>query len=166
MHVRHVYSASDLAMAGACVAAVRQMGITDDRISVFAREGVELAEIPAEWKADAPTDFCPGMLRGAAGGGGAGLLAGTIAMAIPALGVTVGGAALLGLAGSMIGAWAGALVGSALPSEVERRYRERIEAGELLVVVDAEEERLPELDSRMLRAGAIRLEFEQATVLS
>src|SRR4051812_45237528 len=94
MKHRHVYSAPNLPVARAAIAAAHSAGVPDDDISLIARSDIEHEEIPPH-RLDASTDTIPAAVRGAVGGGASGLLAGLVAIAIPPLGVTVGGVALL-----------------------------------------------------------------------
>ena len=60
---------------------------------------------------EAHTDMVPAALRGAAGGGAVGLVAGLIAVAVPPLGITLAGAGLMAAVGALVGSWSSALVG-------------------------------------------------------
>ena len=57
-------------------------------------------------------------------------------------------------------------MGSSLPDPVRRRFEERIEAGEVLVVVDAPEAQMDQVDRRIAGAGAVRLPFEAPSAAS
>ena len=166
MKIRHVFLADNLDVAKRCVDAARREGLADSDISLIAQPDTELERIPDNLKDDAATDFAPAAVRGALGGGTIGLLAGLIGAAIPPLGITLVGAAFLGVAGAAVGTWSSALMGSAIPNEVHRKFENHIQAGEALVVIDAEQQRMPAIEAALERCGAHRVEFEAPTALS
>jgi predicted lipid-binding transport protein (Tim44 family) len=164
MH-RRVFSAENLAIAQACVAAARQKGMDDDNIALIARSDIEIESIPNE-RLDASADTVPAGCRGAAGGAVAGLLAGLIALAIPSFGMTFGGIALLTLIGALVGAWSAALAGSAIPNPVRRAFGKEIEAGRILVVIDAAKDKLPAVEAAIAAAGAAQLPFDMPSAMT
>lgn len=166
MKMRHVFLAGDLATAKKAVDAARRQGLDDTQISLITQPDVELERIPDNLKDGDGTDFAPAAVRGALGGGTVGLLAGLIGAAIPPLGITLAGAAFLGIGGALVGTWSSALMGSAIPNEVHRKFEQHIQAGEALVVIDAEEEQLPALQRALEGAGARKVDFEAPTALS
>lgn len=165
MKTRHVYTTPDLAGARRAVAAARDAGVADDGILLVARSDIELDAIPDNRK-EADSDMLPAAARGAGLGAGAGLLAGLVAVAIPPLGVTLAGAAAATLAGAAVGSWSGALMGSSLPDPVRRRFEERIQAGEVLVVVDVPAAQMERVDRQIAQSGAVRLPFEAPSAAS
>jgi len=165
MKTRRVYSTPDLVHARDAMAAARRVGVPDDDLSLIARSDIELDRIPEQDK-DEHTDFKPAALRGLAEGGATGLLAGLVAMAIPPLGVTIAGAAAVGAAGALVGAWTNALMGASSPDPVRQKFEETIEAGKILVVVDVEGELEDATDRAVVATGATPLPFEQPTALS
>src|SRR6185369_9522651 len=110
---RYIYAFDSAEAARSAVALLRRQGLDDECLSLAARKDIELEEIPARLL-DASMDFAPALGRGAALGGITGLFAGIVAMAIPPLGIAVGGPALVGFftGGALVGTWASALVGS------------------------------------------------------
>jgi hypothetical protein len=70
------------------------------------------------------------------------------------------------IVGALVGTWASVLMGSALPDEVRRTFAAEIEAGRILVVIDAEPEAFEQLEPALARAGALRLPFETTTALT
>jgi len=136
MKTRHVFSTPDLPSAKTVMQAARAAGIAQEDISLIARSDVELEATPEQHK-EAGSDFFPAALRGVIGGGATGLLAGLVAVAIPPVGVTLAGVAGLTLAGALTGGWASALVGASVPDPVRRKFEGEIEAGRILVVLDA-----------------------------
>lgn len=155
---RHVFSTPDIDVASQAMAAARAAGVEDHRILLVARSDIELEQIPDQRK-EADTDMLPAAARGAGYGAGAGLLAGLVAVAIPPLGVTMAGAAAATLAGAAIGTWTSALVGSSIPDPVRQKFHDRIEAGNILLVVDGPEDVLDAAEATIVNAGAERLPF-------
>ena len=85
--------------------------------------------------------------RGAATGGVMGLLGGIVAVTAPPAGLTLGGGAILaGTAlGTALGTWFSTLVGVSVPNQDVEEYRDRIERGEFMIIVDCEPEQQPQL---------------------
>ena len=165
MKTRHVFSTPDVASAQAAMEAARAAGVNDADLLLVARSDIELSAIPNERK-EADTDMMPAAVRGAGYGGATGLLVGLVAFAIPPLGVTLAGAAAAGLAGAMVGSWASALAGAALPDPIRRQFEGEIEAGRILVVVDGPRELLAEVEPAITRTGAMRLPFEAPSLMA
>ena len=155
---RYIYAFDSAEAARSAVTLLRRQGLDDKCLSLVARKDIELEEIPARLL-DASMDFAPALGRGAALGGITGLFAGIVAMAIPPLGIAVGGAALIGFfaGGALVGTWASALVGSAIPDEVRRKFEAEIEAGHVLLVVDATPETTGVTETTMLLEGGHHL---------
>jgi hypothetical protein len=135
---RYIYAFDTAGAARGAVNMLRGHGVSDEAISLVARSSIELEEIPSRYL-DASTDFIPALRRGAAIGGVIGLCAGLVALAIPTLGITLAGPALIGFfaGGAVLGAWSSALVGSSVPDEVRRKFEDEIKAGRTLLVVDS-----------------------------
>ena len=165
MQTRHVFSVPDLDTARDAIRVAREAGLTNDNLSLIARSDIELESIPDRHK-EASTDFMPAALRGAATGGAAGLVAGLVAIAFPPLGVTLAGAALLTAGGAAVGTWASALVGSSVEDPVRRKFEEEIQAGRILVVLDAEDPQLPAAEAALTAIGATALPYEGTTALT
>ncbi|UPG85648.1 hypothetical protein L2Y94_20530 [Luteibacter aegosomatis] len=165
MKTRRVYSTVDLDQARQGMSAARSAGVPDEDLSLIARSDIELDAIP-ERRKDEHTDFKPAAVRGLAEGGGAGLLAGLVAMAIPPLGVTLAGAMAAGAAGAMVGAWTSALMGASSPDPVRQKFEGEIEAGRILLVVDGDGEAGERADRAIVATGAVPLPFDKATALS
>lgn len=123
------------------VRALRDAGFGADDVSIVARDEGR-AEAVAQ---DTGTDTAEGAGIGAATGGvlGAlgGLLVGATALTIPGVGIVLAGplAAVLGGAGigAVTGGLAGALAGLGVSEDDAERYQQRVEAGDILVVVAA-----------------------------
>ena len=91
MKNRCVFSTPDPEAARAAMRAALDAGIADEDICFVARDDIELERIP-DHRMTGRTDFVPSAIRGVACGGGAGLLLGLLAAAVPPLGVTLAGA--------------------------------------------------------------------------
>lgn len=163
MTQRRVFSASSVAQAGDAVAAAREAGVPEDGISLVARSDIELEAVPDDLKL-AETDFKTAAVRGTGVGVVAGTLAGLLAATVPPLGLTLAGAMIGGgAAGALVGTWASALVGASIPEPVRRRFEEEIEAGRILLVVDAEEELQDALSRRLADIGVIAMDDRLAS---
>lgn len=162
MKTRRVYSTPDVASAQHALQAARAAGVHNEDLSLIARSDIELEAIPDERK-EAKTDFLPAAARGAAGGGAAGLLAGLIAIAIPPLGITLAGVGAMALAGALVGTWSSALVGTTVPDPIRRTFEAEIQAGRILLVVDAEEPALDHADAALRAKGVKPLPYEGTT---
>lgn len=165
MKTRRIYATPNLAAAHAALAAARDTGIDRDSLSLIARSDIEMDAVPDDLR-EAHTDMVPAALRGAAGGGAVGLVAGLVAVAVPPLGITLAGAGLMAAVGALVGSWSSALVGASVPDPVRRQFEETIEAGQILLVIDAEEQPLQRAEAAVLQAGASPLPYEAATAVS
>lgn len=165
MKLRHVYSVPDLATAAAAISAARQAGADDDEISLIARSDIEIESIP-DARIDITNDMVPAAMKGMAGGAATGLLAGLVAMAFPPLGVTIAGAALVGVAAAAVGGWSSALIGTTVENPVRRAFEKEIESGQILVVVDTPEERIAAVTAAITASGGRAMPFESVSALN
>ena len=165
MKTRRIYATPNLAAAQAALAAARDTGLDSHALSLIARSDIEMESVSDDLR-EAHTDSIPAALRGAAGGGAVGLVAGLVAVAVPPLGITLAGAGLMAAVGALVGSWSAALVGASVPDPVRRRFEETIEAGQILLVIDAEDEELARAEAAVVRAGATPLPYESATAVS
>lgn len=159
MKQRRVYRTDDIAQATCAVQALRAQGIGDDDISLVARSDIELQAISNRHK-EADTDFIPAAMRGAGIGGASGLLAGLAATVITPVGITLAGAAVVGAVGVLVGTWASALMGAALPDPIRQKFDDEISAGHILLLIDAEAETQEQLRAAMVQTGAVPLDYE------
>jgi len=95
------------------------------------------------------SDFVPAVERGLAIGGATGIVAGIAAVALPGVGLALGGGAILGigLAGAGLGAWASGMIGISAPSSRLKEFEEAIGEGSLLMMVDVPKEQVDETTS-------------------
>lgn len=160
MSTRRIYSAPDLARAEQAVAAARAAGVDDDCLSLVARSDIEVDAVSDEMK-QADTDMVPAAARGAGLGAAAGAVAGLAAMTFPPLGLTLAGALLGGgAAGALVGTWASALAGASIQEPERRHYEAEIEAGRVLVVVDADDDGHARLGTTFDQLGLRQLEID------
>ena len=165
MRKRHVFATPSLPVAEAVVQAARSRGISSDCIFLEAKSDVEVDGIVDERK-NVSMDFAPAAWHGTLIGAAAGFLAGLGAMVIPAFSLSFGGAAALTVVGALVGTWVSGLIGSSLPDEVRRTFRGRIEAGQILVVIDAMPEAFASAEAAIADAGGTRLPYETNTALT
>lgn len=165
MKKRHVFSTPSLEVAQAVVDAARAGGIGRECICIEARADIEVSRIRDERK-NVAMDFIPAALRGTLLGALVGLLAGFVGMGIPYFGISGLGALALMVVGALVGTWASVLVGSSVPDEVRRMFADEIEAGRILVVIDAEPEAFDMIEQSLARAGAQRLPYEVNAALT
>jgi len=141
MKTRTVYALDTLPRLTNAMDAARGCGVPDDDLAVVARHDIELRIDP-----DAPEPAPHGQLTG--------LLAGLSAVTVPTLGVSIAGAGLINLIGNAVGGWVPALAGDTVDDEVRRRYHDEVEAGRILLVVDAEPERQARVATALAAHGA------------
>jgi hypothetical protein len=93
------------------------------------------------------SDFVPAVERGLAIGGATGILAGIAAVALPGVGLALGGGAILGigLAGAGMGAWLSSMIGISAPSSRLTEFEDAIKEGSLLMMVDVPKTRVDEI---------------------
>jgi hypothetical protein len=121
---------------------LRSAGIADANLYVVARGGTPLGDLPEAGEI-ATSDFYPQLERGLAMGGTIGLIGGLIAMRV--LGAVIGGGALLlfGLIGAGVSGLLSAIAGASFPNSRLAQFEQAIEAGSLLIMVDATKEQIP-----------------------
>ncbi|HBN52619.1 hypothetical protein CQ393_00050 [Stenotrophomonas sp. MYb238] len=165
MKKRHVFSASGLPLAEQAMAAARQAGVENDDILLVARSDIEKHAIPDKRKM-ADTDLMGAVGRGAGYGAATGLLAGLVAVAVPPLGITLAGAAAVGLAGAMVGSLGSALLGATVPDPVRQTFDDEIQAGNILLVIDGEQEVLDAAAPAIVALGLRPLPYESTSALT
>ena len=121
--------------------------VDDHHIHVVAKEGATLSDLP-EASIFQKTDFIPAVERGLAVGGATGILAGLAAAAFPAVGLALGGGAVLGtgLAGAGIGAWVSGMIGLSVTNSQIKQFEKPIEDGGFLMMVDVPKDRVEEIE--------------------
>lgn len=94
------------------------------------------------------TDLVHGAQMGMMVGGGAGLLAGVLLVMFPPEGLSLQTAAILiaTLGGAVFGAWASGMNAAAIPNTRLRQFADRIEAGQVLLIIDVPVWRVQEIE--------------------
>lgn len=142
----------NVASAAEIVAELTSAGILERNLHAIAAHGVELAPLP-EASLLEKSDFLRGLELGVAAGGVTGLLAGLIAVSVPAAGIVLGGSAVLysGLAGAGLGAWIAGLVGLDFPDQRLLPFQTALRAGAILLLVDVPHARIQDIEDLVLR---------------
>jgi len=140
----------DVPMARRIVEDLLLARIEERHMHILARRGTPLEELP-EASLMQKSDFVPAVQRGLGLGGAAGILAGLVAIALPATSPVIAGGLLLGtaLAGAGVGAWLGGMVGMNVGNTRLKRFERAIEDGQLLVLVDVPRGRVAEIETRV-----------------
>lgn len=125
--------------------------IEERHIHVLAKEGVRLDELPEAGLLQ-KSDFWPSLEQGIAMGAATGLLGGLIAMVLPT-GLVLGGAAVaaITLAGAGVGGLMSSMVGVDIGNRRIEQYREAVEKGELLLILDVPKARVEEIEALIKR---------------
>ncbi|HGL6719271.1 DUF1269 domain-containing protein [Burkholderia contaminans] len=127
----------DTQMAKAIVDDLLRARITWRHIHVLADHSVTLDQLP-EASLLQSSDVVHALERGVALGGAAGALIGLVALVFPPAELVIAGGAVVGLtlAGAGFGAWSAAMIGIAEPNARLQRFREAIQAGQILIMAD------------------------------
>jgi hypothetical protein len=127
-----------------------QLGIDWEHIHLVANQDTPLEDLPDATPLET-SDFVPSLKRGVSVGGATGLLAGLGALALPSVGLVVGGGAMLAgaLGGAGFGAWASAMIGSSVPNSHIRQFEKAIKEGQILMLVEVAENRIDETQQRI-----------------
>ncbi|HEX4480137.1 MAG TPA: hypothetical protein VH082_04965 [Rudaea sp.] len=136
---RYVYAfdTSDAAMSA--VEYLGANGIAGQHVSLVARSDINKNELP-DSLLNVSMDFTPSVKRGAVFGAATGLLIAVIVPMVPSTGVTIGVFELLGfmIGGALIGIWSSSMIGASVPNKLRRKFRNEIDAGHTLVVIDSD----------------------------
>ena len=124
--------------------------IDDRHIHVIAKSGTPMEDLP-EANLFQKSDFIPAVERGLALGGSVGILAGLVAVTLPASAPMLAGGVLLmaTLSGAGIGAWAGGMIGVSVGNTRIKQFEDAIEAGQLLLLADVPKSRVEEIEERV-----------------
>lgn len=124
--------------------------IEERHLHVLARRGTSLEDLP-EASLMQKTDFVPAVERGLALGGVTGLLAGLVAIALPATPLVIAGGVLLATSLAVAGmrAWLGGMVGMNVGNTRLAHFADAIERGALLIMADVPRERVYEIEERV-----------------
>jgi hypothetical protein len=124
--------------------------IDERHIHVIAKSGTPMEDLP-EANLFQKSDFIPAVERGLALGGSTGILAGLVAITLPASAPMLAGGVLLmaTLSGAGIGAWAGGMIGVSVGNTRIKQFEDAIEAGQLLLLADVPKSRVEEIEERV-----------------
>jgi hypothetical protein len=122
--------------------------IEERHIHVIAKSGTPMEDLP-EANLFQKSDFIPAVERGLALGGSTGILAGLVAITLPATApILAGGIVLMAtLSGAGIGAWAGGMIGVSVGNTKIKQFENAIEAGQLLLLADVPKSRVDEIEA-------------------
>lgn len=149
--------------AESAVHEMRELGITDDEISIVAREGVFQEQDEGNNEEDTITytdqDVSDGAMTGGAIGAIGGLMAGAGALAIPGVGpIVAAGPIAAGLSGAAAGGVVGGLLDMGIPEERGRQYQEEVKKGRILTIIEAGPNNVNDISSILRRHGAQNVE--------
>lgn len=121
--------------------------IEERRLHIIAKRGTPLEDLP-EANLLQKSDFIPAVEQGVAIGGATGILAGLVAIALPATAPVIAGGVLLAssFAGAGIGAWLGGMVGMNVGNRRIKEFENAINAGEFLLLADVPKNRVDEIE--------------------
>ena len=134
---------------------IRDAGITDDNISIIAKED----QIQHEGGRGNNDDLADGAATGGAIGGLAGILAGAGALTIPGVGpIIAAGPLAAGLTGIAAGGLAGTLVDMGIDEERGQHYEKEVEQGNILATVEVNQGQADDVASYLRSNGAREVE--------
>ncbi len=161
---------SDVSGAENAIEDLRELGFSQEDISVFAQDESQVEALERGSASDVTTDtenrggqagkgLGWGALTGGILGGLAGLLAGGAAIAIPgAAPLVVAGAGSTALAGAATGAVGGGivgvLVGAGLPEDQAQEFEEYIEDGKIVVLVKVDESQKEKVEESLNKSNS------------
>ncbi|MFB3080145.1 MAG: DUF1269 domain-containing protein [Nitrosomonadaceae bacterium] len=140
--------------------------IEERHIHVIAKSGTPMEDLP-EANLLQKSDFIPAVERGLALGGTTGILAGLVAVTLPATAPMLAGGILLmaTLSGAGIGAWAGGMVGVSVGNTRIKQFEKAIEAGQLLLLADVPKSRVDEIEERVKQhLPQVKIEGTEPTI--
>jgi len=136
--------------AETAVKQLRQRGF-EGKISLIAKEDMGNAR--------GNQDISDGVLTGGVLGGIAGLALGAGAVFIPGIGPLVAAGPLSGIiSGALTGGIAGGLVDYGIPEERSKHYEQKVREGNILAVIEADEQRVREVTDLLKSHGAQEVE--------
>ncbi len=144
----------DQSQAERAVNEIREAGITDEEISIVAKEG-RINEDDNDQNSYLNQDITSGASTGGALGGLAGLMAGAGALAIPGIGpILAAGPIAAGLTGVAAGGLAGGLVDLGIPQERGEYYENEVKKGGIVATVKSDQRRINDVATYFRRNGA------------
>lgn len=144
----------DLASARRTMKDLLLARIAESHIHFVAREDTDLSGLHAAnvlQTSDVVRAAQAGVLIGVVSGAAVGVLA---ALFVPVFGDAPqwGMVPVLAIAGGLFGAWSSTMIGVSTPSKRLRRFEPAIEAGQILLMVDAPRSRVEEIEALLVAA--------------
>lgn len=163
MKHRHVFRTRNVDDAGRAVQAAVAGGIPDGDVHIVARSDIEVGRISDRHKM-ADSDLIPAAMRGMLIGAGLGLVLAIVLMLgwdapMWSLWIAIPG-------GAVVGGLGASLAGASIQDPVRRQFASEIEAGHVLVVVDAEAGSMPAVHQAMELAGATPLSYDAPSAMT
>ena len=136
---RYIYAFDTSTAAMSAVEYLGSNGIDGHHVSLVARGDINKNELP-DSLVNVSMDFAPSVKRGVAFGAATGLIIGIVVPLIPAVGLTIGIFELIAfvIGGVLIGAWSASMIGASIPNNLRRKFKNEIDAGHTLVVIDSD----------------------------
>lgn len=132
----HYIIVGDLDSATDALEVLKQADVSDEDIGVISKDSdIAIAKLPQADLSE-KSQLPEALKRGALLGSGSGLLAGVLLTAFPVAGITVGGAAILGMVagGGAAGAWSASMIGISANSELVQQFEDAIDNGKTLIL--------------------------------
>jgi hypothetical protein len=147
MRRRLYYVLPDLPSARATLDELLLARIEERHIRFLSRDGTLPDDMPG-CSFVLKTDLIHGAQIGTVIGGVVGLVAGILLVLMPPEGLTMRTATILlmALGGALFGAWASGMNGCAIPNKKLEQYADRIERGQVLMIVDVPVRRVREVE--------------------
>ncbi|MFB6260471.1 MAG: DUF1269 domain-containing protein [Thiohalorhabdaceae bacterium] len=142
----------DVPTARQVVDALLLARVEERHMHALGHEETDLKDLP-EANLFQRSDVAHGAELGLVVGGATGALAGLVAAWLQPVGLGAGGGLILGIAlvGALVGAWASGLIATSVPNTRLRTFRDDLEAGRVLLMVDVPEKREAEIRQLVTR---------------
>jgi len=163
MKHRSVFRTRNVEDADRAVKSALGSGIPEDDVYIVARPDIEVRRVSNRRKM-ADSDLIPSAMRGVLMGAGIGLVLGIVIVMVwgaPLYSVLIA----MGVVGAM-GGLGGSLAGASVSDPIRGHFQSEIESGAVLVVVDAEPEKLAAVQHAMEDAGASRMPYDAPSAMT
>ncbi|MCO5397097.1 DUF1269 domain-containing protein [Ralstonia soli] len=126
--------------------------ITERHIHFVSKPGVDLTGLH-EANILQTSDIVHATQNGLVIGGGAGVLAGVVAAIFPVIGEGPqwGMVGITTVVGALFGAWASSMIGSSVPNSRLKPFKQAVEDGQILLMVDVPRSRIKEIRALLER---------------
>ncbi len=158
---RYVYAFDTPEAAVAAAKYLNTGGIEEERVSLIARSDISESELP-DSLVDVSMDFGPSIKRGTIFGAATGLLIGIVVPLIPAVGLSVSAFELIAfvVGGALIGTWSASMIGASVPNDLSRRFKDEIDAGRTLLVVNTDSDNERKIIAGISKVGQHHLVWQ------